>query len=44
MYDPGEIDLGNAQSTEIDALNDNFTVEEISNIIDSLKNNKDPGF
>ena len=43
-YDSVPTTSSNYTQLEVQIINDNFTVTEISDIIDKLKNNKSPGF
>ena len=42
-YDTGDHSNIESNSLELEVLNDNFTCEEISTVIDALNNNKSPG-
>ena len=42
-YDNGDLHMYKADTLKLQIMNDNFTVSEISDVIDSLKNNKAPG-
>ena len=42
-YDNGDLHACNVDTLRLQILNDNFTMHEISDVIDSLKNNKAPG-
>ena len=42
-YDNGDLHMYKADALKLQIMNDNFTVSEISDVIDSLKNNIAPG-
>ena len=42
-YDNGDLHMYKVDTLKLQIMNDNFTVSEISDVIDSLKNNKAPG-
>ena len=42
-YDNGTISIKSVNDVKLELLNDNFTVMEISKVVESLKNNKSPG-
>ena len=42
-YDNGDLHVCNVDTLKLQILNDNFTMHEISDVIDSLKNNTAPG-
>ena len=42
-YDNGSISIKSVNDVKLELLNDNFTVMEISKVVESLKNNKSPG-
>ena len=42
-YDNGTISMKSVNDVKLELLNDNFTVMEISKVVESLKNNKSPG-
>ena len=42
-YDNGDLHMYKADALKLQIMNDNFTVSEISDVIDSLKNIKAPG-
>ena len=42
-YDNGDLHMYKADTLKLQIMNDNFTMSEISDVIDSLKNNKAPG-
>ena len=42
-YDAGELTPTHNNKVELELINDNFTVDEIRTVINSLKNNKSPG-
>ena len=42
-YDNGDHHVHNVDTLKLQIMNDNFTMHEIDDVIDSLKNNKAPG-